>query len=96
MSLDHLSQMTQYPVDRRARQPSDPGDLGYRCPRRLHLLDRRDLFVGYPPSPALLRAAPGLALSPGNLLPGVNTLSPDLGLILGDGCQNPGVEPPGW
>ena len=40
--------------------------------------------------------APGLALSPGNLLTGVNTLSPDLGLILGDGRQNSGMKPPGW
>jgi hypothetical protein len=68
----------------RTRQARDLGNLFDRRGRRFHLMDRSDLLVGDPPSPSLLRAAPGLTLASRNLLPSVNTLRPALGLILGD------------
>jgi hypothetical protein len=96
VSFDRLIQLTQHAVDRRARQPCDPCDLGDRGPSRPHLLNRGDLFVGYSPSPAFLRAAPGLALAPGNLLPSEDALPPELAFLLGDRRQDSGMEPPRW
>jgi len=81
--------MTQYPVDSRARQPRDSGNLGNRSPRRLHLLDGGNLLVSDPPPAALLRAAPGLSFAPG----GVNMLSPDLGFCAAQAASQTTPQP---
>ena len=95
-STRQVGHLRQYPVDRRSRQPSDPGYLRDRRLRRLHLPDRRYLLVSDPPPPALLRAAPGLSLAACNLLTGMNALSPNLGFVLGYRRQDVGMEPPRW
>ena len=95
MAIDVLSHLAQYPVDRWAESPVIRAILAIGILADFiswiavtcSSVTRQRQPFSEPPHVFPLRLC--------DLLPGVNTLCPDLGLILSDRGQDPGMKPPG-